>query len=49
MRRPGSWKLFNYIDSDFVRAYTRMGKFSLWVDVGADVSTLEQTYQESKK
>ena len=49
VRRQGSWKLFHNVDSDFVRAYTGMSKFSLWIDVGADVSTLEQTYQESKK
>lgn len=49
VRRPGRWKLFKYIDSDFMRAYQGMSKFSLWTDVGADASTLEQAYQESKK
>lgn len=49
VRRPGRWKLFKYIDSDLMRAYKGMSKFSLWVDVGADVNTLEQAYQESKK
>jgi len=49
VRGAGSWKLFKEIESDFVRAYTEMSKFSVRVDIAADVSTLEQAYQESKK
>lgn len=49
VRGAGSWKLFREVESDFVRAYTEMGRFSISVDVAADVSTAEQAYQESKK
>lgn len=50
--RPGAFKLFNYIGSDYVRAYTQMKAPMRWFEVFSNLIVLEQIYEaagESKE
>ncbi len=45
--KPGTFKLFRYIESDYVRSYTLMKKRALWFEVFSNYIVLEQIYNET--
>lgn len=47
--KPDSWRLFRYIDTDYVRGFTRMGPGTKAVDSGASALTIDQLYKAKEK
>ena len=49
VRRPGSWKLFKHIRSDYVRTYQQMGLGGLGFEIFTNGLTMEQLIEELDK
>lgn len=47
--KPGAWRLFYYMPSDYVRAYRRAGAFSLGVEGTANMLSIDQIKKEMAK
>lgn len=47
--KPEAWRLFRYINTDYIRGWRNMGRTSLMLEDGADVSTLNSIYKGSQE
>lgn len=47
--KPGSWRLYEYVKTDYVRAHKRLKKRAIMFDRAADAVTGNSMYQELKK
>ncbi|MBN5208880.1 DUF4225 domain-containing protein [Serratia ureilytica] len=47
--KPEAWRLFRYINTDYIRGWRNMGRTSLMLEGGADVSTLNSIYKGSQE
>lgn len=47
--RPGAWRLFYYMPSDYVRAYVVASKSALSVEVGANLQSVGQIQKEIQR
>lgn len=44
--KPEAWRLFNYINTDYVRAWRNMGKGAMGLEIAADGATIETIYHK---
>ncbi|PWB31083.1 hypothetical protein DCO48_18105 [Pseudomonas sp. SDI] len=47
--KPGAWRLFRYVKTDYVRAHTTMGTGPIMFEIGIDMMTGQQIYVELKE
>ena len=47
--KPGAWRLFRYVRTDYVRSYKEMGVGAWGLEIQTDFQTGKQIYQEFKK
>jgi len=47
--KPDAWRLFRYIKTDYVRAYSNMGPSSLTLEAHTNFQTVKQIQQEIEK
>lgn len=47
--RPGTWRLFRYLEADQIMAYKTMGAKAIMFEIGIDMLTGEQVLVEVKK
>ncbi|MDK1703563.1 DUF4225 domain-containing protein [Serratia rubidaea] len=46
--KPEAWRLFRYINTDYIRRWRQMGAYSMVLEAGADVATLQNIYKNGK-
>lgn len=47
--KPGAWRLFRYVKTDYVRSHTLMGTGPILFEIGIDMQTGQQIYVELKE
>ncbi|MCD5970333.1 DUF4225 domain-containing protein [Pseudomonas sp. CDFA 550] len=47
--KPGAWRLYKYVETDYIRAYKTLNNRALMFDRSADAATGIGTYKEWRK